>query len=63
MEKDERAWQIELTIQYLDKERLGHARTIPGGATAALKLEINEAWSQSVRDLRGFASNCSLPSI
>lgn len=63
MGKDECAWQIELTIQYFDKDRLGHRRTIPGGTAAALKLEINEAWSQSVSDLQGSASNCSFPSI
>lgn len=53
MGRDECAWQIELTIQYFDKDRLGHRRTIPGGTAAALKQEINEAWSQSVRDLWG----------
>lgn len=34
MGKDECAWQIELTIQYFDKDRLGHMRTMPSGTVA-----------------------------
>lgn len=63
MGRNEYAWQIELTIQYFDKERLGRTRTMPRGTAARLKLKINEAWSWSASDLQGFASNCSFPSI